>query len=76
MKKENLRYFAFFYVVKTDDYDAVGNLFFRDVDYFPSKDSVRKKAAEGESNFTADNVMITGWQEMTKEDFEDFMKVN
>ena len=72
--KINLRNFVFFYSVKNNKYDAVGNIFFKDMDSFPSKNFIRNKAAENESKFTEEDVIITGWKEMNKKDFEDFTK--
>ncbi|WP_422413623.1 MULTISPECIES: hypothetical protein [unclassified Endozoicomonas] len=75
MEKENdtkLRYFVFFYHLSNGMDSAFGNIWVKEAERFPSNKSICEQVTKTDDRFKPEHVIITGWQEMTEADFNDF----
>ncbi len=76
MDNKKLRYFIFFYSIRNNTYVAVGNLHLRGFDHFPNNKRICEEMAKDQTKFSEKDVVITGWEEMTEEDFDSFTGEN
>lgn len=70
-KQIKLRYFVFFYVVRTGLENVNGVAYFRNESSFPGQRYVLEGIAKHEDYHPA-RIALTGWNEMSKKDFDSF----
>ena len=70
-EKPKKRYFIVFYCFQTATKQGNGSIWMHDLDALPSNKELKEAAARGQY-FDPGDTVITGWNELTKADYDNF----
>lgn len=71
-----MRYFVFFYSFQTETKQGGGSVWLPMQDKFPSNREIKECAERtGGEIFKSSDTTVTGWEEMTAEDFYNFTEM-
>ena len=71
-KGKQHRNFVFFYQLSNGMHSTMGNIWLKRMTRFPSNAWICEQATKNDPNFESTDVIITGWKEMTDQDFKEF----
>jgi hypothetical protein len=67
-----MRYFIFFFSFNSSTKHGNGSVWLKNLDEFPSNQFIKEQASKGQE-FNERDVAVTGWKELNKDDFFNFV---